>query len=191
LCEALPWVARHYAAEVDWEWLVRQAKLHDFQNRLGFLLELAGTPTGPMAQARSELEKGAPARRGGVLLGFHPGDHPAVDAPEPLAEGIAGAVVFISVGSGCAVARRRGPLLHRRLRQISTPPKVSLVCGTCWDRQLSRQLCVPIDSCFPFWSRLKPWALEAHDLALTKLERSIDRDLQDVMFWIDTCWQAE
>jgi hypothetical protein len=35
---------------------------------------------------------------------------------------------------------------------------------------------------FPFWSRLKLWALEAHDLALTKLERSIDRDLQDVMF---------
>ena len=34
---------------------------------------------------------------------------------------------------------------------------------------------------FPFWSRLKLWALEAHDLALTKLERSIDRDLQDVM----------
>lgn len=55
-CEALPWVARQYAAEVDWEWLVRQAKLHDFQNRLGFLLELAGTGTEPMAQARSELE---------------------------------------------------------------------------------------------------------------------------------------
>jgi hypothetical protein len=35
---------------------------------------------------------------------------------------------------------------------------------------------------FPFWRRLKVWALEAHDLALTKLERSIDRDLQDVMY---------
>ena len=57
VCEALPWVARQYPTEVDWEWLVRQAKLHDFQNRLGFLLDLAGTPTGPMAQARSELEK--------------------------------------------------------------------------------------------------------------------------------------
>ena len=56
VCEALPWVARQYAAKVDWEWLVRQAKLHDFQNRLGFLLELAGTATGPMAQAKSELE---------------------------------------------------------------------------------------------------------------------------------------
>ena len=35
---------------------------------------------------------------------------------------------------------------------------------------------------FPFWRWLKLWALEAHDLALTKLERSIDRDLQDVMY---------
>src|ERR1017187_8552679 len=48
VCEALPWVARQYAADVDWEWLVRHAKLHDFQNRLGFLLELAGTGTEPM-----------------------------------------------------------------------------------------------------------------------------------------------
>jgi transcriptional regulator with XRE-family HTH domain len=56
VCEALPWVARQYAAKVDWEWLVRQAKLHDFQNRLGFLLELAGTGTEPMLQAKSELE---------------------------------------------------------------------------------------------------------------------------------------
>ncbi|MGO4882232.1 MAG: DUF6036 family nucleotidyltransferase [Bryobacteraceae bacterium] len=35
---------------------------------------------------------------------------------------------------------------------------------------------------FPLWNRLKLWALEAHDLALTKLERSNDRDLQDVMY---------
>jgi transcriptional regulator with XRE-family HTH domain len=56
VCEALPWVARQYAADVDWEWLVRHAKLHDFQNRLGFLLELAGTGTEPMARAKSELE---------------------------------------------------------------------------------------------------------------------------------------
>jgi hypothetical protein len=56
VCEALPWVARQYAADVDWEWLVRHAKLHDFQNRLGFLLEWAGTGTEPMARAKSELE---------------------------------------------------------------------------------------------------------------------------------------
>jgi len=56
VCEALVWVARQYAAEVDWEWLVRQAKLHDFQNRLGFLLELARAGTESMARAKSELE---------------------------------------------------------------------------------------------------------------------------------------
>lgn len=56
VCEALPWIARRYAAEVDWAWLVRQAKLHDFQNRLGFLLELAGPGTEAMARAKSELD---------------------------------------------------------------------------------------------------------------------------------------
>src|ERR1039457_5179718 len=45
VCEALPWVPPRSAPDVDREWLVRHAKLHDFQNRLGFLLELAGTGT--------------------------------------------------------------------------------------------------------------------------------------------------
>jgi hypothetical protein len=35
---------------------------------------------------------------------------------------------------------------------------------------------------FPIWSTLKLWALEPHDVALTKLERSIDRDIRDVMY---------
>ncbi len=35
---------------------------------------------------------------------------------------------------------------------------------------------------FPFWSHLHLWALEAHDLALTKLERSGDRDIRDIIF---------
>jgi transcriptional regulator with XRE-family HTH domain len=56
VCEALSWVARRYASEIDWEWLVRQAKLHDLQNRLGFLMELAGVATESMVRARSELE---------------------------------------------------------------------------------------------------------------------------------------
>ncbi len=38
--EALVWVALTYA-NLDWEWLVRQAKLDDLQNRLGFLVTLA------------------------------------------------------------------------------------------------------------------------------------------------------
>ena len=55
--EALPWVVREYDAAVDWEWLVRQAKLHDFQNRLGFLLELAGNDNKVAGDAKQALEK--------------------------------------------------------------------------------------------------------------------------------------
>ena len=40
LAEALPWVLVHYA-NLDWEWLVAQAKQHDVQNRLGFVVTLA------------------------------------------------------------------------------------------------------------------------------------------------------
>ncbi|MGC4084958.1 MAG: helix-turn-helix transcriptional regulator [Vicinamibacterales bacterium] len=40
IVEALVWVALTYA-DLDWEWLVRQAKLDDLQNRLGFLVTLA------------------------------------------------------------------------------------------------------------------------------------------------------
>ena len=38
--EALVWVALTYA-NLDWEWLLRQAKLDDLQNRLGFLVTVA------------------------------------------------------------------------------------------------------------------------------------------------------
>jgi len=38
--EALPWLVLHFP-EMDWAWLVRQAKLHDLQNRLGYVVELA------------------------------------------------------------------------------------------------------------------------------------------------------
>ena len=38
--EALPWLALAYN-NMDWDWVVRQAKLHDVQNRLGFVLTLA------------------------------------------------------------------------------------------------------------------------------------------------------
>jgi hypothetical protein len=40
LGEALPWVALQYP-DLDWVWLVREAKLHDLQNRLGFVVGLA------------------------------------------------------------------------------------------------------------------------------------------------------
>jgi transcriptional regulator with XRE-family HTH domain len=40
LSEALPWVVWRYP-ELDWDWLVAQVKLHDLQNRLGFVVGLA------------------------------------------------------------------------------------------------------------------------------------------------------
>jgi len=38
--EALPWLVCRYP-ELDWDWLVAQAKLNDLQNRLGFVVSLA------------------------------------------------------------------------------------------------------------------------------------------------------
>ena len=35
---------------------------------------------------------------------------------------------------------------------------------------------------WPIWSKLRLWIPEPHDLALTKLERSNDRDIRDVIF---------
>ncbi len=40
VAEGLPWLALAYA-DMDWDWLVRSAKLHDRQNRLGFAVSLA------------------------------------------------------------------------------------------------------------------------------------------------------
>ena len=40
LVEALPWVVARYQ-NLDWEWLLDRAKVHDLQNRLGFLVTLA------------------------------------------------------------------------------------------------------------------------------------------------------
>jgi hypothetical protein len=47
-------------------------------------------------------------------------------------------------------------------------------CPDDYQRRLARV--------FPLWSKLRLWALEPHDLALTKLERSSDRDIRDVIF---------
>ncbi len=38
--EGLPWLAFSYA-DLDWDWAVQNAKLHDLQNRLGFVTTLA------------------------------------------------------------------------------------------------------------------------------------------------------
>ncbi|OGL02519.1 MAG: hypothetical protein A3E31_11450 [Candidatus Rokubacteria bacterium RIFCSPHIGHO2_12_FULL_73_22] len=40
LVEALPWVVLRYST-LDWNWVVREAKVRDLQNRLGFVVGLA------------------------------------------------------------------------------------------------------------------------------------------------------
>ena len=63
--EALPWLASVYS-DMDWEWLTRQAKLNDRQNRLGFAValaaELANKADDPvrsqrLAEHRAELDR--------------------------------------------------------------------------------------------------------------------------------------
>lgn len=57
LAEALPWVLMTYP-DLDWAWLVRHAKLHDVQNRLGFLVAVAkrlGADRPEFASAFSQL----------------------------------------------------------------------------------------------------------------------------------------
>lgn len=58
LSEALPWVVWQYP-DLDWTWLVAQAKLHDLQNRLGFVVGLArevAKRKGPAATAEALAE---------------------------------------------------------------------------------------------------------------------------------------
>jgi hypothetical protein len=40
LAEVLPWVLLKHP-DLDWEWLVRAAKVNDLQNKLGFLRNVA------------------------------------------------------------------------------------------------------------------------------------------------------
>jgi len=57
---ALPWLACERAVQIDWPWLVREAKQRDLQNRLGFLTEMAtGGSSGPRAVklAKDELHR--------------------------------------------------------------------------------------------------------------------------------------
>lgn len=59
--EALPWLASVYT-DMDWEWLTRQAKLNDRQNRLGFVVSLAAElakKAGDSARARTLAEQRA------------------------------------------------------------------------------------------------------------------------------------
>ncbi len=55
--EALPWLVATFQNQLDFGWLVRQAKLQNLQNRLGFLLQLAGVETTGGLLAIRELER--------------------------------------------------------------------------------------------------------------------------------------
>ena len=55
LVEALPWLAYSYA-DMDWDWLVTNAKVHDRQNRLGYVVTLA-LKLGEEGTHSSRLEK--------------------------------------------------------------------------------------------------------------------------------------
>jgi transcriptional regulator with XRE-family HTH domain len=55
--EALPWLVRRYAGQLDLDWLVRQAKLQNLQNRLGFVLQTAGVEMPKLVAAVQELER--------------------------------------------------------------------------------------------------------------------------------------
>jgi transcriptional regulator with XRE-family HTH domain len=61
--EALPWLVLTYP-EMDWEWLVNKAKLHDRQNRLGYVVAVANE----VLQRRSEEEKAQAWRKYEVVL---------------------------------------------------------------------------------------------------------------------------
>lgn len=52
VAEGLPWLALTYVG-MDWEWLVRNAKVQDHQNRLGFAVSLATE----VAQARGDTKR--------------------------------------------------------------------------------------------------------------------------------------
>jgi transcriptional regulator with XRE-family HTH domain len=70
LVEALPWLVLRYSS-LDWGWVVREAKLHDLQNRLGFVVALArqvATRLGddaralPLRDLEAQLERSRLAR---------------------------------------------------------------------------------------------------------------------------------
>lgn len=58
VAEGLPWLAMTYV-DMDWEWLVRNAKIHDRQNRLGFVVSLASE----VAEGKNESERARTLRR--------------------------------------------------------------------------------------------------------------------------------
>ncbi|HMD48806.1 MAG TPA: helix-turn-helix transcriptional regulator [Bryobacteraceae bacterium] len=55
LVEALPWVLTTYAG-LNWKWLRDRAKLHNVQNRLGYLVHLAGETASALPERRGAVQ---------------------------------------------------------------------------------------------------------------------------------------
>jgi transcriptional regulator with XRE-family HTH domain len=55
LVEALPWLVLRYST-LDWSWVVREAKVRDLQNRLGFVVSLARS----LADRADDTQKARP-----------------------------------------------------------------------------------------------------------------------------------
>lgn len=60
--EALPWLLRRYP-DLDWRWVVREAKVDDLQNRLGFLLDVARELAERQGDSEAAAKLGEQARR--------------------------------------------------------------------------------------------------------------------------------
>ena len=56
LSEALPWVVLTYP-DMDWPWLIREVKLRDAQNRLGFVVAMAQDLAATRPRFRPALER--------------------------------------------------------------------------------------------------------------------------------------
>jgi transcriptional regulator with XRE-family HTH domain len=57
VAEGLPWLAMTYV-DMDWDWLLRNAKVRDRQNRLAFAVSLAGD----VAEGRNDKERASQLR---------------------------------------------------------------------------------------------------------------------------------
>jgi transcriptional regulator with XRE-family HTH domain len=58
VAEGLPWLAMTYV-DMGWDWLVRNAKVRDRQNRLGFAVSLAGD----VAEGKNDMERARELRK--------------------------------------------------------------------------------------------------------------------------------
>ncbi len=57
IVDALAWVVRNCASKLNFPWLVRQAKLRNLQNRLGFLLQTSAPESPAVVEAIRELDE--------------------------------------------------------------------------------------------------------------------------------------